>query len=38
VEGIQSSKIEFLLNLKTARPLGVEVPSKLLAIADEMIE
>jgi len=34
----QSSRLEFVINRETAKRLGLEIPRKLIALADEVIE
>jgi putative ABC transport system substrate-binding protein len=35
---VQASKIEFVINIKTAKVLGIAIPPNMLTLADEVIE
>jgi putative ABC transport system substrate-binding protein len=35
---VQSTKFQFIINLRTAKALGFQIPTDVLALADEVIE
>jgi putative ABC transport system substrate-binding protein len=35
---VQATKVLLVINLKTAKALGLDVPAKILTVADEVVE
>jgi putative tryptophan/tyrosine transport system substrate-binding protein len=35
---VEASKLELVINLKTAKALGLDLPANILALADEVVD